>query len=564
MAGGRVLHAEVQLLAVLLGVAAAAASGVAWGHGARGGLLRAAAGQSLLTAKQVLTLRGGFNPLQAVSPKESTLDVVNLQAAKRDPLDSNLFQGDVQRLFAGQEMKVEDKELLNEQMSKVGDDVLLTQQFLVLQNIRTEDQMPGGANCSYAETWFTGALWERSDDEFQWTRAAWLQLQRAESWHEMPSVWKRIHRNAWEELQDFLAMLALPDGGKSTVKFAKHMEAFDLVRAAYMSNVNRKAEELATGGAAAEVEERRAAAQPYVDAKCRQPQVSTVFEWLGYKSEHMARKLVGEETKADEMQKYQSVEVQLFGIPLFNTKDPVSERLWSMASSQGETVTGWPLRAMAWIAKKMERVGTISMPPDAPMTSETHVLLQNTRYHKKFEKDVDKRRCNALDHLHSYVTSNFDEKNSSVWQSVKEDFDASDAEADDDAYLLPVMSARSFRALDAKVRERLDLIAEEEHQKTDGEQEEGDAQDALAKLLSNLSIRDNRKAVELVFMNHGGGELRMVAMALNMSIPTSMREWLDDPYADEQAMARLLSHPRVKVQLSKPDMMDEPILILLD
>jgi len=346
-----------QLLLALLGVVATAASGVGWGHGTRAGLRGVSGGHFVLTATPSLKLRGGFDPLRAVSPAESTSRCVNLQAVKKDPLDDDLLQGDVQRMFAGEEMSVEDKMLLNEQMSQVADDVHLTQQFLVLQKIRLEDQMPGGANCSYAETWFTGALWEKSDDEFQWTRAAWLQVKRAKTWQDMPSVWKRIQYNAWEDMQDFLAMLALPDGGKSTAKFAHHEEAWNQVRAAYMSNVNRKVEELASGGAADHVAARKAAAQPYVDAKCREPQVSTIFEWLGYTSEHLTRKVLGEETADDKMLKYQNVEVQLFGIPLFNTKDPVSERLWSMSSSQGETVIGWPLKAIAWIVKKLERVG---------------------------------------------------------------------------------------------------------------------------------------------------------------------------------------------------------------
>mmetsp|Transcript_88381 Transcript_88381/g.143059 ORF Transcript_88381/g.143059 Transcript_88381/m.143059 type:complete len:575 (-) Transcript_88381:587-2311(-) len=566
-----------QLLLALLGVVATAASGVGWGHGTRAGLRGVAVGHFVLTATPSLKLRGGFDPLRAVSPAESTSRCVNLQAVKKDPLDDDLLQGDVQRMFAGEEMSVEDKMLLNEQMSKVADDVHLTQQFLVLQKIRLEDQMPGGANCSYAETWFTGALWEKSDDEFQWTRAAWLQVERAKTWQDMPSVWKRIQYNAWEDMQDFLAMLALPDGGKSTAKFAHHEEAWNQVRAAYMSNVNRKVEELASGGAADHVAARKAAAQPYVDAKCREPQVSTIFEWLGYTSEHLTRKVLGEETADDKMLKYQSVEVQLFGIPLFNTKDPVSERLWSMASSQGETVTGWPLKAIAWIVKKMERVGSMAVPPEAPMTSETHVLLKNTRYHKKFDKDVDQRRSNALDRLHEYVTSNFAEKNSSVWHNVKEDFDQDVAVDSDTSDSLPVISARSYTALDAQMRERLDVIAQQEHTTTvlAGVEEEtevqqgadggqGDVQDVLVQMLSSLSIRDSRKALELVFKNHGGGELRMVGMALNVSIPTSMREWLDDPYADQDLMARLLLHPRVKTQLTKPDILQEPMLIQLD
>ena len=42
-------------------------------------------------------------------------------------------------------------------------------------------------------------------------------------------------------------------------------------------------------------------------------------------------------------------------------------------------------------------------------------------------------------------------------------------------------------------------------------------------MLAAPSIRDTRKGIELVFDNHGGGALRMVAMALNVSVPTSVR-----------------------------------------
>ena len=67
---------------------------------------------------------------------------------------------------------------------------MLTQQFLVLHNIRIDDQMPGGANCSYADSWFTGALWDKSDDDFQWTRSAWLQCKRAKTGHMMLPIGK--------------------------------------------------------------------------------------------------------------------------------------------------------------------------------------------------------------------------------------------------------------------------------------------------------------------------------------------------------------------------------------
>jgi hypothetical protein len=255
---------------------------------------------------------------------------------RKEPHDDNLFEGDIQRLFTDKYMMdPAEKEQLQEQFDKVSDDVLLTQQFLVLQNIRIDDQMPGGANCTYADSWFTGGLWEKGDDEFQWTRAAWLQLQRARTWHEMPNIWKRIMRNAWEDFQDFLAMLALSDGGKSTAKYREHEQAWGLVRAAYMSNLNRRTTELHAGSLAEEIARRKAAAQPFLDRKTKETGVNTILEYCGYKLVHMARQLAGMETEEDKMKLYESTEVQLFGIPLFNTKDAVSERLWSMATSQG-------------------------------------------------------------------------------------------------------------------------------------------------------------------------------------------------------------------------------------
>jgi len=333
--------------------------------------------------------------------------------------------------------------------------------------------------------------------------------------------------------------------------------------------VNRQVEALAKGDMAAEVEERREAAQPYVEAKCSDPQVNTIFEWLAYKAGHLVRKATDTETEEDKLQQYHSVEVQLFGIPLFNTKDPVSERLWSMGASQGETVTGWPLKAAAWIAKKMERTGVINLPPDAPMTSDTHVLLENTRYHKKFDNEVDKRRNNALERLHAYVTSNFEERNSSTWHAIKEEFDDEDDAGSDRGGEAPVISYRTLKAMDAAVMERVALLAalEVNASAPEGQTEEGQSVDPVASLtdlLQSLSIRDKRKAVEVVLANHGGGELRMVALALNISLPSAMREWLDDPYADEEVMARLLRHPRVSQQLTNPDIMDPPVVYKLD
>ena len=93
-------------------------------------------------------------------------------------------------------------------------------------------------------------------------------------------------------------------------------------------------------------------------------------------------------------------------------------------------------------------------------------------------------------------------------------------------------------------RERLDVIAQQEHTTTvmAGVEEETEVQhgadgghgdvrdvDVLVQMLSSLSIRDSRKAIELVFKNHGGGELRMVGMALNVSLPSLARDTVSSP-----------------------------------
>jgi hypothetical protein len=47
------------------------------------------------------------------------------------------------------------------------------------------------------------------------------------------------------------------------------------------------------------------------------------------------------------------MQVQLFGIRIFNTKDAISERLWSMAAPQGDVISSWPLKGAAWLCKKL-------------------------------------------------------------------------------------------------------------------------------------------------------------------------------------------------------------------
>jgi len=297
-------------------------------------------------------------------------------------------------------------------------------------NSRIESLMPGGWNCSYADSWATGQLWDKADDDFRWTRSAWLQALRAESWEEMPPVWKRIVTSAWTEFQEFLADAALPDGGRFTEKYAQHAQGWEAMRAAYMSNLNRALEERRAGALEEEMVAHAAAAKAVVDARNADPEVLTVFEWLGRAVGHVSRIVAGEETEADELARHRSTEVQLFGITLFNARDPLSERLWSVAQSQGETVTSWPFRAAAWVARKLERDGAIRSPPQPPTLNGQHVLLGNTAVHAKHSKEGGGHSNNALDRLHNYMAQNFElGLNGSAWSAIRESNDSDEGQA---------------------------------------------------------------------------------------------------------------------------------------
>jgi hypothetical protein len=106
-----------------------------------------------------------------------------------------------------------------------------------------------------------------------------------------------------------------------------------------------------------------------------------VVAWSLGTIKRLTRKAAGLETEADKLEQHRPTEVQLFGIGIFNTKDPLSERLWNMAASQGDTITAWPLKFLAWVARKWERDDLAPLPPDVPTYSPSHVLLNNTRYH---------------------------------------------------------------------------------------------------------------------------------------------------------------------------------------
>jgi hypothetical protein len=177
----------------------------------------------------VLTLRGGFDAVRCVS-RQHELSPTSIPENKvlLSDIDCNLLEGDIARLSQGQVVREEDYEHMAENAEDASYQFHMTQQFLVLQNARIESQLPGGSNCSYADSWFTGEMWDKSDDDTKWSRSAWIQCQQAENWEEMPPVWKRIMKESWEELQEFMALLTLPDGGESTAKFRAHEEAWEV------------------------------------------------------------------------------------------------------------------------------------------------------------------------------------------------------------------------------------------------------------------------------------------------------------------------------------------------
>lgn len=177
----------------------------------------------------VLMLRGGFDAVRLVSEQQAESHAPSPGCSKHvNEIDYDLLEGDIAKLGEGQVVREEDYEKMSQHAEEASYQFHMTQQFLVLQNERIESQMPGGSNCSYADSWFTGEMWDKSDDDIKWTRSAWIQCQRAESWEEMPPVWKRIMRESWEELQEFMALLTLPDGGQNTAKFRAHAEAWEV------------------------------------------------------------------------------------------------------------------------------------------------------------------------------------------------------------------------------------------------------------------------------------------------------------------------------------------------
>ena len=84
-----------------------------------------------------------------------------------------------------------------------------------------------------------------------------------------------------------------------------------------------------------------------------------------------------------------------------------------------------------------------------------------------------------------------------MWNSVAEAFDEAGSAADD-ADALPVMTARTYKALDAQMQERLGLLAEEYEQasavanatgESGAAEATGDGSDEVVDMLAALSIR---------------------------------------------------------------------------
>jgi hypothetical protein len=206
-------------------------------------------------------------------------------------VDRDMLAGDMFRLSAGWKLEKEHHEELQESFADTSVQFHLTQQFLILQKERINSLMPGGSDCTYADSWMTGQLWDRADDEFRWTRSAWMQAKRARSWEEMPPVWKKIMTQSWTEFQEVLAMVTLPDAGVNSAKYQEHMKAWSALQSGYMRNLNRAMSELESGKLKDEVEREEAAAKELFDARSADPRVNTLFEWLQNKAGQALRKV---------------------------------------------------------------------------------------------------------------------------------------------------------------------------------------------------------------------------------------------------------------------------------
>ena len=56
----------------------------------------------------------------------------------------------------------------------------------------------------------------------------------------------------------------------------------------------------------------------------------------------------------------------------------------------------------------------------------------------------------------------------------------------------------------------------------------------------------------------------MVAKALGLKIPPTMREWMDDPMADEGIMRSLLAHPSIQGVIEREEIPAMPETTYLD
>ncbi|EKX49964.1 hypothetical protein GUITHDRAFT_135647 [Guillardia theta CCMP2712] len=476
----------------------------------------------LLVPSSALRLRGGSGVLQNEGSTYQALSSSLAPQSDMDDIDKDIFLGDLYRLQAGeydydpQEM-IKIEEMLEEESARSQ----LLQQFMMLQDIRLEAQMPGGDNCSYADSWFAGSLWDDPDDEFSWTRSAWMQCQRATCWREMPPVWKRMVKQQWEELQEFVAALCLPDKGVKSARYLEFQQEIRRLQIAFAANVNRVASHLEQGSLKEEVTRKAQEAEKITSYLNEEPRAESIFSWVMSKTGHIIRKAFDAETEEDKINAYRPTDVQLFGISLFNTKDPLSDRLWNMGSSQGDTITAWPLKAAAWVAKKLEREGILPSSPKAPLFSETHSLLNTTKVQQKLAKgEIDLRKFNALDYLHDYAARNFEHHND-TWHEVKEDFELEHAmqETQKEESEFPLQTIFTLEELEAAMTKKVPMVKE----LVFGQPEPStDEMEELISNISSLEIAEPREQIQQLFATHAGGEVRIVAKALDKPIPSNI------------------------------------------
>ncbi|KAJ1494104.1 hypothetical protein T484DRAFT_1766624 [Baffinella frigidus] len=212
----------------------------------------------------------------------------------------------------------------------------------------------------------------------------------------------------------------------------------------------------------------------------------------------------------------------------------------------------------------------------APTLNGIHVLRGNTAYHNKYEKSGNKQQNNALEKLHSYVGDNFNlagldtkalaQTKEEEWSKIKEEFDVEgggDEETGPKSAFLDFSLMRSAKDFAEKLAEALKRLVREPLAHKTADATEDAAEDALISSMSALSlaeIKDPRMKIKQLFREHAGGELKTVALGLKIDIPSTEREWMDDPMADESHMVAILQHPSIQALLKKHEIADAPEL----